>query len=155
MNRTYPTRPIPAVGGVVIQGERVLLVRRAKPPGPGTWSIPGGALRIGERLEDAVRRELLEETGILVRPWELVEVVERIFRRADRIKYHYVIVDYACTVEGGVLAAGSDAQEARWFGLDELSSLGLQEETLRVIGKAHSLIQARSSLESKGLLEMR
>lgn len=103
---------------------------------------------MGETLEDAVKRELLEETGLNVRPVKVVEVVERIFKRGERIQYHYVIVDYACTVEGGVLKAASDAEEAKWFVPQELDTLGLQPDTLRVIHKAQGVL-----LESHGLGE--
>lgn len=95
-----------------------------------------------------MKRELLEETGLIVRPLKVVDVVERIFKRGERIQYHYVIVDYACTVEGGVLRAASDAEEARWFAPEELATLGLQQDTLRVIDKARGVL-----LDSEGLGE--
>ena len=133
MSREYPRYPIPAVGAVVWQGEQVLLVRRGKEPGMGLWSIPGGGVRLGERLEEAVRREMREETGLRVRPVRPIHVVERILPDELGIRYHYIIIDYACRVEGGDLTAASDAQEARWFAPGELSGLGLSEETLRVI----------------------
>jgi 8-oxo-dGTP diphosphatase len=138
MSREFPQRPIPAVGAIVFEGDRVLLVRRGKEPGLGLWSIPGGAVRLGERLEDAVRRELREETGLDVRPLRIIHVVERILPEQGRIRYHYVIVDYLCTVDSGTLEAASDAQDARWFSPEELPGLGLSEETLRVIELARS-----------------
>ena len=140
MSREFPQRPIPAVGAIVFEGDRVLLVRRGKEPGLGLWSIPGGAVHLGERLEEAVRRELREETGLDVRPVRIIHVVERILPEQGRIRYHYVIVDYLCTVDSGILEAASDAQEARWFSQAELPGLGLSEETLRVIELARSFI---------------
>ena len=92
--REYPERPVVGVGGVVIVEERTLLIRRGHPPLEGEWSIPGGTLEVGETLLDAVRRELLEETGIEVRVGELIEAFERIFPDGDgQPKCHFVIVD--------------------------------------------------------------
>ena len=139
MSREFPQFPIPAVAAVVWHEDRVLLVRRGKEPGLGLWSIPGGAVRLGERLEDAVRRELREETGLDVRPVRIIHVVERILPEQGRIRFHYIIVDYLCTVDSGTLEAASDAREARWFLQEELPGLGLSEETLRVIELARSV----------------
>src|SRR5579862_6341980 len=97
--RTYPERPIVGVGAVILDSGRVLLVKRAHEPLKGEWSLPGGAVDVGETLEAAVAREILEETGLMVDVGPLVEVVQRITRDADgRIEYHFVIVDYACRV---------------------------------------------------------
>jgi ADP-ribose pyrophosphatase YjhB (NUDIX family) len=133
MGREYPAYPVLAVGGIVWDRDRVLLVRRAKEPGRGQWSIPGGGVRLGERLEAAVEREVKEETGLRVRAIQRVHVVERIVPHEGRIRYHYVIVDYACRLEEGTLEAGSDAAEVGWFEPTELDGLGLSKETLRVI----------------------
>src|SRR5271166_4852394 len=103
-SREYPERPIVGIGGVVIHGDRALLIRRGSEPLLGQWSIPGGSLEVGETLEEGVARELLEEAGVEVRVAELIEVFERIdqtvpTRRVDeqeRPRYHYVIVDYLC-----------------------------------------------------------
>src|SRR3989440_8404211 len=95
--RRYPERPIVGVGAVVLDGDRVLLAKRAHEPLKGQWSLPGGGVEIGETLEEALRREVLEETGLAVSVGPVVEIFERIERQADgRIEYHFVIVDYLC-----------------------------------------------------------
>ena len=93
--RSYPDRPWLGVGGIVFQGDRVLLVKRGKEPGRGKWSIPGGAVDIGETVERAVKREIEEETGLQVEVLDLVAVFERILPDPQgKILYHYVVLDY-------------------------------------------------------------
>jgi 8-oxo-dGTP diphosphatase len=136
MQREFPEAPLAGVGAVIVQAGRVLLVRRGREPLKGEWSIPGGLIEIGETLEDAVAREVREETGLEVEPVELIELLERIHRDGDRVRYHYVIADYLCRVTGGRLAAASDADEVRWFEHSEWNShsaLRLDPVTVRVI----------------------
>ncbi len=135
--RSYPSRPILSVGAVVTSGDAVLLVRRAQEPRKGQWSLPGGAVEVGETLVAAVQREVFEETGLLVDVGPLLEVLDRIFTDGDgRVEYHYVLLDYACTPIAGQLTARSDAADARWVGRTELSLFGLTAGTLAVIAKA-------------------
>ena len=113
MQREFPTAPIAGVGAVVLDTERrVLLVRRGQPPLLGEWSLPGGALELGERLEDGIRREVREETGLDVEPEEIVAVFDHISHADDdpaRVRFHYVLVDYRCSLLGGTLASATDA----------------------------------------------
>lgn len=144
MRREYPEAPIVGVGAVVIDGENVLLVRRGHEPLKGEWSLPGGALELGETLQQGVVREVLEETGLVVVPEGIVEVFDRITQEeaSGRVRYHYVLVDFVCRVTGGVLGCGSDADEARWVGRKELqqqSEYRLWPFTLQVIEKAFDL----------------
>lgn len=137
ISREYPPVPLVGVGALVVGDGRVLLIRRGTEPSKGQWSIPGGLVEVGESLRDAVIREALEETGLLVQPEVLVELLERIFHDDHgRIRYHYVVADYRCRVVGGRLTAGSDALEAAWFGRNELDSLELAPVTMSVILKA-------------------
>jgi len=135
--RSYPDRPIVGVGAVVLEGGRVLLVRRANEPSKGEWSLPGGAVELGESLEEAVVREIREETGLDVEVGRVVEVLDRVRRdAAGRVEYHYVIVDYACAIRGGLLAAGTDAADVRWVDVAGLAQLGVSEKAISVINKA-------------------
>jgi len=136
VRREYPDAPIAGVGAVIVRGvDEVLLIRRGQEPLKGEWSLPGGAVELGETLEEAVRREVLEETGLAVEPAGIVQAFDRIARDAEgRVRYHYVLVDFLCRVTGGSLACATDAAEARWAGPAELD--GLTPLTIEVIRKA-------------------
>jgi 8-oxo-dGTP diphosphatase len=128
--------PLLGVGAVVVDEGRVLLVRRGHEPLKGQWSLPGGLLEIGESLTAGVAREVLEETGLIVEPIELIELLDRIHHEGERVRYHYVIADYLCRVTGGTLQAASDADDARWVERAEWNSpsaLKLDPITVRVM----------------------
>jgi 8-oxo-dGTP diphosphatase len=136
MQREYPEAPLLGVGAVVVDRGRVLLVQRGTEPARGQWSLPGGLVEIGESLSNAVAREVREETGLDVEPVELIELLDRIYREGERVRYHYVIADYLCRVKGGELCAGSDAAQVRWVERTEWNShsaLALDPITVRVI----------------------
>jgi 8-oxo-dGTP diphosphatase len=136
MQREFPLAPLLGVGAVVVDEGRVLLVRRGHEPLKGQWSLPGGLLEIGESLTAGVAREVLEETGLIVEPIELIELLDRIHNEGERVRYHYVIADYLCRVTGGTLQAASDADDARWVERAEWNSssaLELDPITVRVI----------------------
>jgi ADP-ribose pyrophosphatase YjhB (NUDIX family) len=134
VSRDYPDRPVVGVGAVVFRDERVLLIRRAKPPRAGEWSLPGGAQELGEGVLEAARREVREETGLELARVELLTVVDSIGRdEAGRVRWHYTLVDVWGEAAPGEARAGGDAAEVAWFGLDELEGLGLWSETLRVV----------------------
>ncbi|HUY13696.1 MAG TPA: NUDIX hydrolase [Terriglobia bacterium] len=143
MKREFPDRPVVGVGGVVIRDGTVLLIRRGSEPLKGEWSLPGGMLELGEHLEAAVRRELLEETGLEVEPVAVVEVFDRIIHDRGRVRYHYVIVDYLCTLKGGTLRASSDVTDARWVRRDDLRQFHLTEKATSVIEQSFALAARR------------
>lgn len=138
MRREYPDAPIAGVGAVIVRDGQVLLIRRGQQPLQGQWSLPGGAVELGETLEEAICREVLEETGLIVEPVEVVKAFDRISRDPQgRVQYHYVLVDFLCQVTGGALACATDALEARWAGPGDLA--GLTPLTIEVIHRALNL----------------
>ena len=137
MNRKYPDHPIVGVGGIVFQGDQVLLIKRGKEPGLGQWSIPGGVVSTGEPLKEAVVREVFEETHLEVEVLALAKILERIYRDPDgRVAYHYVLVDFLCRMVSGTLQADSDAQQACFVPLADLASYKVVPITLEVIRRA-------------------
>ena len=136
IRREYPDRPIVGVGGVVVRDGCVVLVRRANPPRIGEWSIPGGMLELGETLRAGVAREIEEETGLKVKSETVLDVFDSIVTDAEgKTQYHYVLVDYLCSVLGGELRAATDVSAVRWATLDEVVSLVKREMTVGVIRK--------------------
>jgi 8-oxo-dGTP diphosphatase len=139
--REYPALPVVGVGGVVIHEGRALLIKRGSEPLKDQWSIPGGTLELGESIQEGVRRELLEETGIEVRVGELIEVFDRIFRdAAGNIQYHFVIVDYLCEKLSGEAHAASDVTDVAWVNEEDLWNYKLTEAATRVIRRAFAKV---------------
>lgn len=138
--RAYPDRPIVAVGAVILDAGRVLLVRRGQEPLKGEWSLPGGAVEVGETLEAALVREVCEETSLAVVVGPVLEVLDSIRHDADgRAQYHYVIVDYACRVRAGTPTAavrGTDADDVQWVPVEELDRYRVTTTAIAVIRKA-------------------
>ena len=166
--REFPEWPLVGVGGVVIDQGRALLVRRAREPALGEWTIPGGLLEVGETLAAAVERELREETGLIVRVVELIEALERIFSDSREIiaetdgsrvsgsqevtrtlgvrprpRYHYVILDYLCERVSGEPKTNEEISDLAFVGEDELGSYALTAAATRVLGKAFAMARAR------------
>lgn len=139
MEREYPDRPILGVGAVIFFGGKVLLVKRGKEPGYGKWSIPGGAVELGETLKEGVLREVKEETGLEVEIGGTVEILDWVSRdENDRIKYHYVLVDFWCKCLTLELNPSSDVIDARWVQLSDAPNYDLPLATLEIIDKAFS-----------------
>jgi mutator protein MutT len=134
------------VGGVVIEHGRTVLIRRSNPPLQGQWSIPGGILEVSETILQGVERELEEETGLVVRAGELIEVFERIIPdQHGRTQYHFVIIDYLCERLSGIPRPGGDALEAVWVEQGDLERYSLVPAVIRVLGKAFELARLRDS----------
>jgi 8-oxo-dGTP diphosphatase len=149
--REFPSSPLVGVGAVVLnEFGRVLLVKRGSEPMKGRWSIPGGLLDLGETLVEGVRREIAEETGLSVQPEGIVEVVDRIYwderdGAPALVRYHYVIVDYWCSVLGGEARPASDAADLSWASRHEWlesNPFALESITIQVIEKGWQMALA-------------
>lgn len=133
--------PVVGVGGVVVQDGRALLIRRGKEPLKGRWVIPGGTVEWGEPLSSALVREMEEETGLIVRPRELLIAFDRLRHRDGEVEYHYVILDYLCTWVSGSPRPGSDAAGLVWARPEELAGLETPGKVTEVIGLAFSRLR--------------
>jgi ADP-ribose pyrophosphatase len=128
-----------AVGAVVFKKDAVLLVRRGQPPAEGTWAIPGGSVLVGETLQQAAEREIMEETGVVIRAAEPVytfDVIEQ--DEQGRVRFHYVIVDVAAEHVGGTPRAASDAADARWVSAAELPHLKVNLRTRALLRERYN-----------------
>ena len=140
MQRAYPDRPILGVGAVIIHQEQALIVQRAHAPRQGEWTVPGGVLEIGETLRSGTEREVLEETGLLVKADDVVDVYENIWPDAEgKTQFHYVLVDFLCELISGELQPATDVSNARWITLKELDGLELIGKTSEAIKKGFEM----------------
>ncbi len=149
MRRRYPKHPLLGIGALIFLDEApkgaILMVERAGNPLKGYWSLPGGLVETGETLETAVKREVLEETGLRVEPLKMVELFERIMPDAQgRAEYHFVLLDYVCKVVGGKLQAGDDVSRAEWVERKNLPSLRITQGTLDVIERVYRARRKRT-----------
>ncbi len=136
MRREYPEHPLAAVGAVIKKGGRVLLVKRRFEPSREKWSIPGGLVELGERVKDAVKREIYEEVGLKIRLIRLIDVVDNIVRDEDgRVRYHYIILDYLAVPKGGVLRWNEEALDIGWFTPNEAAKLNLTKTSRHLLRK--------------------
>lgn len=138
--RAYPDRPFLAVSAAIIRDGRFLIVRRAMPPAEGLYTLPGGVVESGETLEEAVCREVREETALDIAPVALAGYREAIVRdEAGRIKRHFVILPFACRWLGGEPALNGELAEARWIALPELEGLRTTEGLAGIVQAAFAI----------------
>lgn len=132
--REYPDRPVVGVGAVVIRDGKILLVKRGVAPSKGLWAIPGGAIELGETLQQAAEREIREETGVAIRAREPIYVFDFFEHAGDgRIRFHFVIVDVAADYVSGEVKGADDALDARWLAPADLDRLSVSENTLKLL----------------------
>ncbi len=148
VRRRYPDAPLVGVAAAVFDEQgRVLLVQRARPPRTGQWGLPGGLIDLGERLQDAVRREVYEECQVEIQVGDVVAVFEPIHRDAEGgIEYHYVVIDYWARHVQGTATAGDDAAAVAWVSVNDLGAYVLLPDTQIVVKKAHSAWRESSAL---------
>ena len=134
MDGRYPDQPCVAVGAVVFHDDRVLLIRRGQPPSQDLWAIPGGKVGLGETLQEAAEREILEETGVIIharRPIFTFDLLEK--DEEGRIRFHYVIVDLIADYVDGQICAGDDAKEVRWVRPNEIHQMSINPRTMSLL----------------------
>lgn len=148
MTREYPQAPLVGIGVVVLRRDEVLLIRRARPPRQGEWSLPGGLQQLGETVFDAAVREVREETAVLVRPLGLVDVVdliERDDRPAGRVRWHYTLIDVAAAWTAGEPRAADDAADAAWVPVAAVAATVGWGETVRIVEQAYRAYHAATA----------
>ncbi len=134
VKREYPDTPLVGVGAVVIKNGKILLIKRAFPPGAGKWSIPGGLVEVGEKLSTAAERETEEETGVKVQTLELINVFDMVDHDAEgKVQYHYVLVDFLAKPTGGKEAPSEEVKEIRWVAWDEAKDMDLTKSARRAL----------------------
>ena len=139
MRREYSDAPIVTVGLIVRKGDHALIIRRGKEPSKGRWTVPGGAVELGEPLREAGQREIREECGIETKAHGVADVLENIVRDSDgRVRYHYVIIDFLADYVAGDLRPASDVDDARWVSKEELSQFDITERARQLLAEALS-----------------
>jgi ADP-ribose pyrophosphatase YjhB (NUDIX family) len=151
MKRAYPDRPIVGVSAVIFDEMRVLLVKRDKEPGKDQWNLPGGAVELGEILEDALKREIIEEASVEIKIGGLVGVFDSIIvdPKSSKVKYHYTLIDYWGWISSGKPKAGSDVSEVKWVPLEEIESYGIADSAKKAIYKAAEIQNNRLEGEKR------
>ena len=131
--------PVPAVAAIIVRDDEILLVKRGSQPAIGKWSIPGGSVEIGETLEEAVKREVMEETGLEIEVGEIAGIHELIVRENGELQFHYVLIDYFAKAKPGDPVAATDAADCRWVRLSDIGEYDLTATLIDAL-KKHGLI---------------
>lgn len=142
MSREYPSRPIVGVGALIIENGKLLLIRRGAKPGQGKWSIPGGLVELGERVRDAVVREVKEECNLDIEVEGLMDVFDSITRdEKGRVQYQFVVVNFLAKIKGGKLKTADDVVEARWVPLNDVEKYNLTSSFRAFFQKHHEKLK--------------
>ncbi len=146
MGREYPERPIVGAGALMIENGKLLLIKRGAKPGQGRWSIPGGIVELGERVQDTIVREVKEECGLDIEVEGLMDVFDSITRdKKGRIQYQFVVVNFLAKIRGGILKNADDVLEARWVQLNEVEEYNLTNSFRAFFQKHHETLKHLSS----------
>lgn len=139
-SRIYPSRPIVAVSAMIKnEKNEILVVRRAKPPGKGLWSLPGGAVELGEKVTDALKREIWEECNISIKIEKLLGAFDRIFRDdKQQVQFHYVVLNYLCHTSDELVQPGSDVDRFAWIDQKTESQYSFTEGVKNLLCKQFS-----------------
>lgn len=136
LQREYPKHPLVGVGAVIKKNDSVLLVKRKHEPGKDLWSIPGGLVELGETVQEAVKREVKEETGLEVEVIKLIDVIDNIIRdEENKVRFHYVLIDFLVSIKGGECKPTSDASEIKWFKPHELMNYRVTNTAMKLLKK--------------------
>jgi 8-oxo-dGTP diphosphatase len=128
LRREYPSQPIVGVGAIIVRDGKILLAKRGSEPGKGKWSVPGGLVELGEKIEKAVVREVKEETNLDVETIRLVDAVNNIIKDSNgKLRFHFVILDFMAMLMGGTLQSSSDVVDTKWVGLEEVEDYDLTD----------------------------
>jgi len=134
-------KPFPkvAVGAIIFKNEKILLVKRTKSPAKGMWAVPGGKIKAGETMQEALKREIKEEANLEVEVGEVVYVFDVLeYDKNKRLSFHYVIIDFECIYKSGILKAGDDAAGVKWVSEKELDGLNVNGNTRRLLKKKYN-----------------
>ena len=146
MKREYPESPIVGVGGVIFDGASVLLAKRGQEPAKGTWSLPGGAVELGEKVVNALKREIQEEVGIEIEVGGLIRVLDRIVQDQEKkVRYHYVLIDYWGWKVSGHPTPGSDTSDICFVPLEGIQKMDIHREVRETILMAAKLREEAKS----------
>jgi mutator protein MutT len=130
MKRDYPNQPIAGVAGVIIHKNKILLTKRGNEPGYGKWGLPGGVVELGEKVDDAVKREVFEETGIEVETIKILTVFDSIRKdKTGKIRFHYILIEFLCRYIQGDIHSSDDALDAKWVPLEKLDEFDIMPFT--------------------------
>lgn len=141
MDRHYPEIPMPAVGIIIYHDKKVLIIKRAYEPSKNRWSIPGGVIEIGEKVRDAAKREVKEELGLDVRIMNVVDVLDNIVYEKNKIKFHFVLIDFLATVMQGTITPNHECLDVKWVEKHELDGYDLTNGAKKAIEKGFTMIK--------------